>query len=283
MFRCGRYQFSLDQPLIMGIVNVTPDSFSDGGRYHDPARAIEHGLRLKEDGAHILDIGGESTRPGSAPVGADEEIARVLPVVEGLREAGAAISVDTMKPEVMAAVLAAGADMINDVRGFEAPGAWDAVAASNCGLCLMHMQGTPQTMQQNPVYGDVVAEVGAYLEQRLAAAQAHGIARERLCIDPGFGFGKTVEHNLALFKNLTFLSDKAPVLVGLSRKSILGALTGRGSTDRLLPSVVTALLAAQQGAAVLRVHDVRETADAIRLWRELTGQRRLDGNLGEQR
>ena len=269
MFRCGRFFFPLDQPLVMGIVNVTPDSFSDGGRYFSPQRAIEHGLRLRDEGAHILDIGGESTRPGSVPVSLEQELDRVLPVVEGLRDAGTAISVDTMKPEIMAAVLVAGADMINDVRGFETPGAFEAVAASACGLCIMHMRGTPQTMQVDPAYTDVVTEVATYLEQRLRAARAVGIQANRLTIDPGFGFGKAVEHNLALFKNLSELTDMAPVLVGLSRKSILGALTGRGTADRLISSVVAALLAVQRGAALVRVHDVRETVDAIKLWREL--------------
>lgn len=272
MFRCGRYQFLLDQPLVMGIVNVTPDSFSDGGRYFSAERAVEHGLKLREEGAHILDIGGESTRPGSAPVGVEEELERVLPVVRGLRDTGAAISVDTMKPEVMVAALEAGADMINDVRGFEAPGAWEAVADSDCGLCVMHMRGMPQTMQVDPSYQDVVVEVASYLEWRILEAQAKGIRKDRLAIDPGFGFGKTVAHNLALFKNLAVFTDMVPVLVGLSRKSILGALTGRGTTDRLLPSIVTALLAVQRGAAMVRVHDVRETVDAIRLWRELSVQ-----------
>jgi dihydropteroate synthase len=269
MFRCGRFLFHIDQPLVMGIVNVTPDSFADGGRYLTSERAVEQGLRLKEEGAHILDIGGESTRPGSAPVSAQQELDRVLPVVEGLRDAGAALSVDTMKPEVMAAVLAAGADMINDVRGFEAPGAYEAVAASDCGLCIMHMRGTPRTMQVDPVYADVVTEVASYLEQRLRAAREVGIHPERLTIDPGFGFGKTLEHNVALFKNLARLADMAPVLVGLSRKSMLGALTGRDIADRMSPSVVAALLAVQRGAAIVRVHDVRETVDAIKLWREL--------------
>ena len=269
MFRCGRYHFSLSRPLVMGIVNVTPDSFSDGGRYFDPEQAIAHGLGLRDAGADMLDIGGESTRPGSKPVPVEEDLSRVLPVLNGLRAAGVALSVDTMKPEIMVAALAAGADMINDVRGFEAPGAWEAVADSSCGLCIMHMRGTPQTMQQNPTYGEVVGEVEAYLHDRIDAALARGIEAERLVIDPGFGFGKSVEHNLALFKNLRRLTDMAPVLVGMSRKSILGALTGRGTTDRLLPSVVTALLAVQQGAAMVRVHDVRETVDAIKLWREL--------------
>ena len=269
MFRCGRFSFALDRPLVMGIVNVTPDSFSDGGRFLDAEQAIAHGLALKEAGADILDIGGESTRPGSASVPAAEELARVMPVVEGLRDAGLALSVDTMKPEVMAAALAAGADMINDVRGFEAPGAWEAVADSRCGLCVMHMQAAPKTMQADPRYEDVVAEVSARLKARMAAAEAAGIARERLVIDPGFGFGKTLEHNLALFKNLGRLADMAPVLVGLSRKSMLGALTGREVGDRLLPSVVAALAAIRRGAALVRVHDVRETVDAIKLWREL--------------
>ena len=268
---CGRFQFPLTQPLVMGIVNVTPDSFSDGGRYFSAAMAIEHGLRLQAEGAQILDIGGESTRPGSAPVSAEEEIARVIPVLEGLRDAGVALSVDTMKPEVMAAALAAGADMINDVRGFEAPGALQAVANSNCGLCLMHMRGMPQTMQVDPVYSEVVAEVADYLRQRLAAAEAAGIERRRMLIDPGFGFGKTLAHNLALFKNLPELADISPLLAGVSRKSFLGALTGRSTEDRLLPSVIAALLAVQGGAAVVRVHDVRETVEALRLWQDLQG------------
>jgi dihydropteroate synthase len=269
MFRCGRFSFALDQPVVMGIINVTPDSFSDGGRFLSVASALEQGLRLRDEGAHILDIGGESTRPGSAPVSVAEELDRVLPVVAALRDAGVAISVDTMKPEVMAAALAAGADMINDVQGFEAPSAWQAVAASDCGLCIMHMRGSPKTMQIEPEYGDVVGEVSAYLKGRLEAARAAGIQPERLVIDPGFGFGKTLDHNLALFKSLRRLADMAPVLVGMSRKSMLGALTGRATSDRLLPSVVTALLAIQRGATVVRVHDVRETVETIKLWREL--------------
>jgi dihydropteroate synthase len=276
-FLCGRYRFSLNQPLVMGIVNVTPDSFSDGGRFFSAERAIEHGLKLKHEGAHILDIGGESTRPGSTSVSADEELARVLPVLEGLRAADVAISVDTMKPEVMAAVLAAGADMINDVHGFEAPGALQAVSDSRCGLCFMHMRGMPQSMQVDPVYTEVLADVSAYLRQRLVAAQAAGIDSARVLIDPGFGFGKTLAHNLMLFKNLACLTDIAPVLAGVSRKSFLGALTGRATDDRLMPSVIAALLAIQSGAAVVRVHDVRETVEAIRLWQEL-GWREL----GEQ-
>ncbi len=270
LFSCGRFEFDLAQPLVMGIVNVTPDSFSDGGQYFSAERAIEHGLKLKAEGADLLDIGGESTRPGSAPVSAEAEIARVTPVIEGLRNADVALSVDTMKPEVMTAALAAGVDMINDVRGLEAPGALRTVAGANCGLCLMHMRGMPQTMQVDPVYAQVVEEVAAYLRQRLSAAQTAGIARRRILIDPGFGFGKTLAHNLALFKNLAQLTDMAPVLAGVSRKSFLGALTGRATEDRLLPSVIAALLAVQRGASVVRVHDVRETVEALRLWRELT-------------
>jgi len=278
LFQCGRFRFSLAQPLVMGIVNVTPDSFSDGGQFYSAERAIEHGLKLKDEGAQILDIGGESTRPGSVSVSVEEELARVMPVLEGLRGAQVALSVDTMKPEVMVAALAAGADMINDVHGLEAPGALQAVSASNCGLCLMHMRGLPKSMQLDPVYADVVAEVAAYLQQRLVAAQVAGIDVQRVLIDPGFGFGKTLAHNLALFKNLARLTDISPMLAGVSRKSFLGALTGRATTDRLLPSVVAALRAIQAGATVVRVHDVRETVEAIRLWQALGEQ-----PVGEQR
>ncbi len=272
MFQCGRFQFSLERPLIMGIVNVTPDSFSDGGHYLDARAAIEHGLRLIEAGADLLDIGGESTRPGAAPVPSEVELERVIPVVEGLRGTGVALSVDTMKPAVMQAALAAGADMINDVNALRAPGAWAAVRDSPCGLCLMHMRGEPRTMQNAPHYNDVVGEVRAFLRQRLDAAQAEGIARERLLIDPGFGFGKTLEHNIALFKSLAELADMAPVLVGVSRKSMLGQITGRPVGERLVASVTAAVLAAQRGAAVIRVHDVAATRDALRVWQALGGE-----------
>ena len=263
MFRCGRTLFSLDRPLVMGIVNVTPDSFSDGGR--SPREAIAHGLALREAGADLLDIGGESTRPGAAAVPLEVELERILPVLEGLRGCGAALSVDTMKPEVMRAALAAGADMINDVRALQAPGALEAVADSDCGLCLMHMQGEPREMQSDPRYRDVVAEVGASLNARVDAALAAGIARERLLIDPGFGFGKTLEHNIALFKALPEFTRIAPVLVGVSRKSMLGLITGRPIEGRLAASIAAALLAARRGAAILRVHDVGETVDAFKI------------------
>lgn len=269
MFKCGRFSYPLDRPLVMGIVNITDDSFSDGGHYVQAERAIEHGLRLREAGADILDIGGESTRPGAQSVPATIELERVLPVIAGLRECGAAISVDTMKPEVMRAALAAGADMINDVHAFRAEGAWEAVAASDCGLCLMHMQGEPRTMQADPRYIDVVAEVAGFLDRALAEARAHGIVDARLLVDPGFGFGKTLAHNVALFRALPRLADMAPVLVGVSRKSMLGLITGRPVGERLASSVSAALLAAQAGAAVLRVHDVVETVDALKVWQAL--------------
>lgn len=272
MFRCGRFRFALDRPLVMGIVNVTPDSFSDGGRHHSAAAAIEHGLRLREEGADILDIGGESTRPGAQPVSTDEELDRVLPVLAGLLHSGAALSVDTMKPTVMTAALAAGADMINDVNAFRAAGAVEAMAACNAGLCVMHMKGEPRTMQAAPSYGDVVAEVHAFLAGRLAALLAAGIHRERLLVDPGFGFGKTLAHNLALFKALPVLVDIAPVLVGVSRKSMLGLLTGRPVEERLCASVTAALLALRRGAAIVRVHDVAQTLDAIKVWQALESE-----------
>lgn len=265
MFRCGHTLFSLDRPRVMGIVNVTPDSFSDGGRFFEPQRAIAHGLCMVEQGADILDIGGESTRPGAAAVSVQAELDRVLPVLEGLRGCGAALSLDTMKPEVMRAALSVGADMINDVRALQAPGALEAVADSDCGLCLMHMQGEPRGMQQQPSYLDVVAEVGSYLRARVDAALQAGIARERLLIDPGFGFGKNLEHNLALFHALGQFKAIAPLLVGVSRKSMLGLITGRPVEGRLVASIAAALLAAGRGAAILRVHDVGETVDALKV------------------
>lgn len=273
MFRCGRTLFTLDRPLVMGIINVTPDSFSDGGHFFSPQHAIGHGLSLCAAGADILDIGGESTRPGAAAVSFQAELDRVLPVLEGLRDCGAALSVDTMKPEVMRVALAAGADMINDVRALQAPGALEAVVDSNCGLCLMHMQGEPRGMQSHPRYQDVVAEVKQTLQARVDAAVQAGIARERLLIDPGFGFGKTLEHNIALFKALSDLAQIAPLLVGVSRKSMLGQITGQPVTERLAASVAAAVLAVGRGAAILRVHDVRETVDALKVMKTLGEER----------
>lgn len=252
--------------MVMGIVNVTPDSFSDGGRYFEAQRAINHGLQLVEEGADLLDIGGESTRPGAQPVSEQDELDRVLPVLAGLRDCAVPISVDTLKPSVMREVLAAGAAMINDVRGLEEPGALAVVAASDCAVCLMHMQGEPRSMQDAPHYDDVVAEVSAYLRARVEAAVAAGIAHERLCIDPGFGFGKNLDHNLALLRALSQLAEIAPVLVGLSRKRMIGALTGRDLPDRQAGSVAAALRAVQNGARIVRVHDVAATVDAIKVW-----------------
>ena len=255
----------------MGIVNVTPDSFSDGGRFLDPARAIEHALRLRREGADFVDVGGESTRPGATSVPAAQEIERVIPVVEALAREGVAVSVDTMKPEVMSAAIAAGCAVVNDVNAFRAPGAVEAVAGSAVGLVVMHMQGTPETMQKQPLYADVVGEVGGFLRRRAAALEAAGIARARIALDPGFGFGKTLEHNLALFRALPQLAAMGyPILAGVSRKRMIGDLTGRKLEGRSAGSVAAALLAVQNGASIVRVHDVKETVDAINVWLALS-------------
>jgi dihydropteroate synthase len=258
-----------DRPLVMGIVNVTPDSFSDGGCFIDPESAIAHGQQLAEEGADILDIGGESTRPGAQPVSPQEELDRVMPVLEGVRGLGVPVSVDTMKPVVMRAAIEAGAAMINDVYGFRAPGAWEAVKDSDCSLCIMHMRGEPRTMQDDPHYDDVVAEVESFLLERMASAKAAGIAHERIFIDPGFGFGKTLDHNLALMRALPRLRKVAPVLVGVSRKRMIGVLTGRDIQDRMAGSLAAAIRAVENGAAIVRVHDVRETTDALKVWLEM--------------
>lgn len=270
--RCGSYHLSLERPLIMGVVNVTPDSFSDGGHFLRHDAAVAHARRLVDEGADLLDIGGESTRPGAPPVSLDEERHRVLPVLEALIGLGVPLSIDTQKPELMREAAAAGAAMINDVNGFEAPGALDAVADSACAICIMHKQGTPQTMQQAPQYNDVVAEVGGYLGGRVAAAQAAGVARERIVVDPGFGFGKTLQHNLALLRGLGGLVPGVPLLAGLSRKTMIGTLTGREVGDRVFGSVAAALIAAQHGAAILRVHDVAATRDALAVWQAVQRQ-----------
>jgi len=268
--RCGRFVLNLARPQIMGVVNVTPDSFSDGGVHASPAAAIAHARSLVADGADILDVGGESTRPGAQPVGAEQEIARVLPVIEGVRDLGVPVSVDTSKPEVMRAALRAGADMINDVAGFRACGAFEAVASSAAAVCIMHMQGEPRTMQADPRYDDVVAAVGEYLRGRALAAEAAGIAHERIVVDPGFGFGKTIEHNLALLRDLREIDALGwPVLAGLSRKSMLGKLTGREVGERVHASVAAALLAVVRGARIVRVHDVRATRDALSVYEAL--------------
>jgi dihydropteroate synthase len=267
ILRCGNYALPLDRPLIMGVVNVTPDSFSDGGRYYDTRAALAHAQALIEDGADILDVGGESTRPGAEPVSLEEERRRVIPVIEALAPCGRPLSIDTRKPELMVEAIAAGASLVNDVDALEAPGALAAVAGASVAVCLMHKQGDPRTMQQNPHYTDVVAEVRDYLKGRVGAALHAGIARERIVIDPGFGFGKTQEHNIALLRNLAELTRLGvPVLVGLSRKAMLGRITGREPRDRVHGSVAAALFAADRGARILRVHDVTETRDALAVW-----------------
>jgi dihydropteroate synthase len=268
--RCGRFNLALDTPLVMGIVNVTPDSFSDGGMRASPGLARDFALRLVEDGAHILDIGGESTRPGALPIDAQEELDRVLPVLEALTDCPVPISVDTYKPEVMRAAIAAGASMINDVRALRSPGALEAAAGTGVAVCLMHMQGEPRTMQDDPRYGDVVVEVKSFLAGRVRAAEEAGIARDRLVVDPGFGFGKRTEHNLDLLRGLDeIVGIGVPVLAGLSRKAILGQITRRPVADRVHASVAAALFAAMKGAAIVRVHDVRATRDALEVFNTL--------------
>jgi len=270
---CSGTTLDLAAPRVMGVVNVTPDSFFDGGRFFDRERALDHARRLRSEGADIVDIGGESTRPGAAPVAAADELARILPLVATLAGEGALVSVDTMKPEVMREALAAGAAIVNDVRALREPGALDAVAATSAGVCLMHMQGEPRTMQAQPVYDDVVRDVRAFLVERAAACEAAGIARERIVVDPGIGFGKTVLHNLALLRQLGDLAATGyPVLVGVSRKSTLGILTGQAESDRLAGSVAAALAAVTRGARIVRVHDVRATVDALRVWHAIEGR-----------
>ncbi|HMM44124.1 MAG TPA: dihydropteroate synthase [Candidatus Macondimonas sp.] len=266
-----------DRCQVMGILNVTPDSFSDGGRYVQPRQAIAQGLRLIDEGADILDIGGESTRPGAASVPVQEEMDRVLPVIEALaRETDTPLSVDTSNPEVMRAAVAVGARLINDVRALRMPGALEAAAATGVPVCLMHMRGEPRTMQASPCYGpDVVGEVMVFLAERIAACEAVGIDRTRLWIDPGFGFGKDLTHNLALLAQLDRLRLlQCPVVVGLSRKSMLGQMLGGNAVSERLPaSLAGALWAAARGAAVVRVHDVRATVDALRIWHVLASER----------
>ena len=266
-FQCGRFSLDLHSPVVMGVLNVTPDSFSDGGRFVDADSAVAWAERMAADGAAIIDVGGESTRPGSTPVGEDEELQRVLPVVERLVASLAIpVSIDTRKPGVMRRAIEAGATVVNDVAALTAPGAIEAVAGSDVGVCLMHMQGQPGTMQDAPRYGDVVAEVRAFLHRRVAACEAAGIERSRIAVDPGFGFGKSLQHNLALLAGLPALAaDGQPVLAGLSRKRMIGVLTGRDGGDRLAGSLAAAVIAAQKGARIIRAHDVRETVDSLRV------------------
>lgn len=273
VLRCGRFSLPLERPLIMGIVNVTPDSFSDGGRYWSRDAALAHAREMIAQGADIVDVGGESTRPGAAAVSLEEERRRVIPVVEALSGCGVPVSVDTRKPALMNEAIAAGASLVNDISAGEESGALRAIAASQVGVCLMHKQGEPQTMQASPRYEDVVREVRDYLAGRLEAAVAAGIARERIAIDPGFGFGKTFEHNLALARELPVLADLGvAVLVGLSRKGLLGRITGREPEERVHASVAAALFAVVHGAHIVRVHDVTATRDALRVWEVLGGR-----------
>jgi dihydropteroate synthase len=267
MLRCGRFTLPLDRPLLMGVVNVTPDSFSDGGRFLDPAAAAAHARRLVEEGADLIDVGGESTRPGAAPVSEQEELDRILPLLEKLQGLEKPVSIDTRRPAVMKAALAAGASMINDVRALAEPYAHEAVATTGCAVCLMHMKGDPRTMQHSPHYDDVTREVKAFLKDAVRKARFAGIGMDRIVVDPGFGFGKTAAHNLALLRNLSELKDLGvPILVGVSRKSTIGAVTGRPVEERLAGSLAMALLALLGGATILRVHDVKETKDVIAVW-----------------
>jgi dihydropteroate synthase len=266
---CGRFQLSLDRPLVMGILNVTPDSFSDGGHYASPDLALNHARQMIAEGADLIDVGAESTRPGAQPVEPALELRRLMPVLEALVPLGVPLSVDTRRPEVMRAALAMGADCINDVQALQAEGALDAVRDSNCAVCLMHMQGKPATMQTAPRYCDAVAEVGQFLRDRVQAVQRLGLSANRLLVDPGIGFGKTLEQNLALIGRLSELVPEVPVLIGLSRKRMVGDLTGRPISERLPGSVGGALAAIARGAAVVRVHDVAATVDALLVWRAL--------------
>jgi dihydropteroate synthase len=266
-WRCGRFEFELRRPLIMGILNVTPDSFSNGGRFFDPATAIGQARQLIAEGADMIDIGGESTRPGAAEVSVEDELRRVLPIVDALNDAGVALSIDTSKPRVMQAALTRGASIINDVRALSLPGALDVVLESQCGVVLMHMQGTPQTMQIDPRYADVTVEVGAYLRDRCEQVEAAGVARDRIALDPGFGFGKTNEHNFDLLAHLDELTTLArPLLVGISRTGMLKHATGRSVGERTIASAAAALIAVERGARIVRVHDVAATRDALAVW-----------------
>lgn len=268
--RCGTFLLPLDRPLIMGIVNLTPDSFSGDGLVGDVERAIQHARQQFDAGSDILDIGAESSRPGALSASVDEELARLIPVLAEVSTWGVPISVDTCKPAVMSAALEAGASMINDITGMSSPQALAAVARSNCGICVMHMQGEPRTMQQSPQYLDVRLDVRTFLADAVDRCRRAGVVDERLVIDPGFGFGKTLEHNLSLFRSLGELSfDHLPLLVGVSRKSMLGAITGRPVAERMAASIAAAMLAVQRGAKILRVHDVAATRDALAVLRAI--------------
>jgi len=265
-FNCGKYQLNLSRPHVMGIVNVTPDSFSDGGKYTSTDLAVAHGLELIAQGADILDIGGESTRPGAEPVSLDEELRRVIPVIEALSAVSTVpLSIDTYKPEVMRQAISAGVDIVNDIRALQEKHAVEIVANSNAGVCLMHMQGMPQTMQLAPSYQDVVAEVKQFLIERMQVVMLAGIAKERIVLDPGFGFGKTTAHNIALIQHLGEIGELGPLLVGLSRKSVLGKIAGGDEQQRLHAGLAASVISAMKGAKIVRVHDVKATVDALKV------------------
>jgi dihydropteroate synthase len=273
VLHAGNYHFDLTRPLIMGVINPTPDSFSDGGRFATADMAIEYALNLRAQGADILDVGGESTRPGALPVNEQDEWQRIKPIMNALVKKDIPVSVDTRKPSVMKAAIEAGAAMINDVQALRAPGALEVVAASSAAVCLMHMSGTPQTMQDHPAYENVVEEVESFLADRVEACEKAGIGRDRLVIDPGFGFGKSLEHNLDLLGQLgVFQKLNVPVLVGMSRKSMLGALTGRPVDQREYAGIAAHLLAIARGARILRVHDVAAMKDALCVWNAVKGE-----------
>ena len=268
VFVCGKFTLSLRRPLVMGVVNITPDSFSDGGDYFEVGRAVARAKQLVSEGADILDLGGESSRPGAAPLPLDEERRRVIPVLDKIVGLGVPVSVDTTKPEIMRDALASGASMINDIFALRNPGAINAIAASDAGICLMHMQGRPKHMQRAPVYGDVLSEVSEFLRDRARCLLDQGIDANRIVLDPGFGFGKTLEHNLELLRGISTIAALGfPVLVGLSRKSLLGRMTGQSDAkSRLGSSVAAALVAVVNGASIVRAHDVAETRDALLVW-----------------
>ena len=281
-WRCGRFLFDFSKrqrPLVMGILNSTPDSFSDGGKFRTPSDAIARAELMIANGADIIDIGGESTRPGAEPVSLQEELDRVLPVINALKDCGVALSIDTYKPETMRQALKAGVDCINDIWALRQEGAVETVIESDkndpdkqCGIVLMHMQRDPQTMQFDPDYQDVIGEVKLFLQKRASLLENQGVAKNRIAIDPGFGFGKSLEHNLKMLANFDQFSELGyPVLAGISRKSMLGKLTGRDTNERVAPSVAAAILAADRGARIIRVHDVQETVDSLKIWEAIKG------------
>lgn len=274
IIQCGRFRLDLSQPQVMAIINLTDDSFTGDGLHGDLSAAVRRAELAVEQGAHMLDIGAESSRPGADSVSDEQELERVVGFIERTRSWNIPLSVDTLKPSIMRAAVKAGADMINDINAFRAPGAIEDCAGSNLGLCVMHMQGEPRTMQDDPRYGDVVEEVKAFLDERVNALQAEGVAGERIVLDPGFGFGKRTVHNFALLRHLArFRADGLAVLAGLSRKSMLGAVTGRAVEERMPASVAAALIAVQHGAGIVRVHDVGPTCDALKVWQAVCAER----------